>query len=361
MVDAGTGESESEVATDVTILIPMAGEGARFRDVGFVKPKPVIDVAGKPMIIWVVENILPKDETIGIKAKIIGSRQCIREVSRIPLLLVLTGCLCKVVLRRDLNEVSNIIEHLRKAASCVTIVYADELTEGAVCTCLLARDHLDGACPLLIINSDQFIEWNDDLDSSEFWRQLLDEKNQGYDGNILCFKNPMELGDTKWSYASKGSDGLVNDVREKEVISENATVGAYYWQRSADFVSAADEMIRREIRVNGEFYVAPVFNINIQRGQRITLSFCRRMWGMGVPGDLVKFLSHHVRTRRTSELAALLACSRQNLVGWPSSSPAATCIDGSSRWNVRLPPEWSKCQCVQSNSCTSRPLARAAA
>ena len=232
-----------------------------------------------------------------------------------------------MVLRRDLPHVASIIEHLRKAAPCITVVYADERTEGAACTCLLARDHLDGPRPLLIINSDQFVEWNEEVDSADFWRQLMDEKQQGYDGNILCFKHPRKLGDKKWSYAATDSDGLVNDVREKEVISDNATVGAYYWQRSADFVSAADEMIRRDVRVNGEFYVAPVYNINIEWGQRMKLSFCRRMWGMGVPADLVRFLSHHVRTSRISQIAALLGCTSQDLdffrTLFPAVSPAA--------------------------------------
>jgi len=278
------------MSMDVTILIPMAGEGSRFRDVGFLKPKPVIDVAGIPMIIWVVENILPK--THDIRAEIV------------------------VVLRRELALASGIVEQLREAAPCVTVVYADEPTEGAACTCLLAREHLSGSRahnPLLIINSDQVIEWNDDMDSADFWRQLEEEKKQGYDANILCFKNPMELGDSKWSYAATDQDGLVCDVREKEVISDNATVGAYFWHRGADFVSAADEMIRRDIRVNGEFYVAPVYNINVERGHRIKLSFCRRMWGLGVPADLVKFLSRHVRASRISTLGALFGCTSQDL------------------------------------------------
>jgi len=272
---------------EVTILIPMAGMGSRFSDVGFLQPKPVIDVGGKPMIMWVVENILPR--CLDLKARIV------------------------VVIRRDQEKLERVAVQLRQMVPNLEVVYADALTEGAACTCLLAREHICNARPLLIINSDQYIDWNDAGDSSAFWQQIAREAAQGYDANILCFKRPMELGDTKWSYAATDADGFVSAVREKEVISDNATVGAYYWQRGADFVSSAEEMIARDVRVHGEFYVAPAYNIALERGQRVRLSFCRRLWGLGVPADLTDFISCHLRQRSMDHTASILGCSLQDL------------------------------------------------
>jgi dTDP-glucose pyrophosphorylase len=265
---------------EATILIPMAGEGSRFRSVGFLKPKPMIDVGGKPMIMWVIENILPK--SFKLKAKII------------------------VVIQRDQDVQFQVASQLLAVLPGVEIVYAERLTDGAACTCLLAKEHIKTESPLFIVNSDQFLVW----DSDAFWTQVCMERGHA-DGNILCFKHPVHLNDTKWSYARVDSGGFVQEVREKEVISENATVGAYFWQCGADFVSAAEEMIRRDIRVNGEFYVAPVYNMNVERGLRISLSFCSRMWGLGVPDDLVSFLSYYVRPARMLQVADTMQCSKE--------------------------------------------------
>jgi len=212
---------------EVTILIPMAGMGSRFSDVGFLQPKPVIDVGGKPMIMWVVENILPR--CLDLKARIV------------------------VVIRRDQEKLERVAVQLRQMVPNLEVVYADALTEGAACTCLLAREHICNARPLLIINSDQYIDWNDAGDSSAFWQQIAREAAQGYDANILCFKRPMELGDTKWSYAATDADGFVSAVREKEVISD------------------------------------------------------------GVPADLTDFISCHLRQRSMDHTASILGCSLQDL------------------------------------------------
>ena len=126
--------------------------------------------------------------------------------------------ICAVVVRRDQGQLESVTTQLRDTVPNLEVVYADQPTEGAACTCLLARHHIDNLRPLLIINSDQYIDWNDAGDSSDYWRQVEHEAKQGFDANILCFKRAMELGDTKWSYAAMDSEGFVHTVREKEVL-----------------------------------------------------------------------------------------------------------------------------------------------
>jgi hypothetical protein len=170
-------------------------------------------------------------------------------------------------------------------------VVVDQVTEGAACTVMLAREHIANNDPVFIANSDQYVEW----DADSFWKDRLAGNAAKVDGDILCFRIPIEENDIKWSYAALDTNGHVTDIREKEVISENAIVGFYYWSRGKDFIESAEAMIAADFRVKGEFYVAPVYNFGINKYQRkYTVSFCQKMWGLGVPVDLVTFLSNYV-------------------------------------------------------------------
>ena len=83
----------------------------------------------------------------------------------------------------------------------------------------------------------------------------------------------------------------MQEVAEKNPISDNATVGYYYWKHGSDFVKYAEQMIERDIRVNNEFYVCPVFNQAIEAGLKISSFNADGMWGLGTPEDLNIYLS----------------------------------------------------------------------
>lgn len=256
----------------VNILVPMAGRGSRFATQGFVQPKPLIDVAGKPMISWVVDNV----DSTAIDARFI--------------FLVLK--------EHDLKY--NLTPTLKSLKPNVDVVHVDAVTEGAACTALLARGLVDNDTSLFIANSDQFVEW----DADAYWTSMAAQLDSS-DGDVLCFHIPRAANDVKWSYAAIDETGLVTDIQEKQVISENATVGYYYWRRGSDFVRLADAMIAKDMRVNGEFYVAPVYNEGVAKGMRFKLSFCDKMWGLGVPHDLTRFLTGYVRPKRAVVRSAL--------------------------------------------------------
>jgi uncharacterized circularly permuted ATP-grasp superfamily protein len=95
----------------------------------------------------------------------------------------------------------------------------------------------------------------------------------------------------KWSYARTDKSGKVLETAEKKVISENATVGIYYFKRGADFVKAAEAMIHKNIRTNGEFYVCPTYNELLLEGKIIFIDeiSADKMHGMGSPEDLATF------------------------------------------------------------------------
>ena len=242
------------------VVIPMAGEGSRFREAGFTIPKPFIPVGGKPMIQWVIENMIPRSIPL--------------EHYKLKFHLIVRAAHAKG------NQLDQLFWDLPSNVS-YTYHTTDGLTEGAACSVLLAEKEINNTDPLLIINSDQYLEWNPDL----FYKCLL---NPEYDGNILTFYQPDPY-DLKWSYAKVNKEGLVTEVQEKKWISPYATVGLYGWRKGKDFVRYAKEMIAKNIRVKNEFYVCPVYNEAIEDGQSVRVKLCSGMWGLGVPEDLQKF------------------------------------------------------------------------
>jgi dTDP-glucose pyrophosphorylase len=163
-----------------------------------------------------------------------------------------------------------------------TIVMVDGLTEGAACTTLLAKEFINNDSPLVMANSDQFIEWNSNECMYAFSADAID-------GGIITFNATHP----KWSYAKIGEDGFVSEVAEKKVISDQATVGVYYWKHGSDYVKYAEQMIANDIRTNNEFYVCPVFNEAIADGKKIRVKNIEKMWGIGTPEDLNYFLDNY--------------------------------------------------------------------
>jgi len=234
----------------MNILIPMAGAGSRFEVAGYTFPKPLIDVNGKPMIQLVVNNINITGNYIFIVQKI--HRQ-----------------------KYNLDSFLNLI-----APNC-KIIEIDHVTQGAACTTLLAKELINNNEPLFVANSDQYVEWS----SSAF---LEDMNKTNADAGIVTF----EAIHPKWSFAKIDENKMVTEVAEKNPISNNATVGYYYWKHGSDYVKYAEQMINKNIRINNEFYVCPVFNEAINDNKKIKSHKVQKMWGLGTPEDLKYYLKN---------------------------------------------------------------------
>lgn len=235
----------------LNVLIPMAGAGSRFSQKGFTFPKPLIEVNGKPMIELVVKNI-------NIEANYIFIVQQEHYV------------------KYNLKYLLNLI-----APNC-KIIQVNDITQGAACTTLLAEEFINTDMPLVIANSDQYIKWNSNECMYAFSADDID-------GGIITFKSHHP----KWSYVKLGNEGFVSQVAEKCVISEDATVGIYYWKKGSDYVKYAKQMIEKDIRVNNEFYVCPVYNEAILDQKKIRIKSITEMWGLGTPEDLDYFLKNY--------------------------------------------------------------------
>lgn len=237
----------------LNIVIPMAGRGSRFADAGYKMPKPLIDIHGRPMIEYVTNNIRPNCEHRFI-----------------------------YICQQEHLEKYGLEEELRRIAPNCEIVTIDHITEGAACTVLLAEKFINNSDALMIANSDQYV----DTDINAYLSAMKD-----FDGLIMT----MPASDPKWSFIHYDENGFVTLVREKEVISNEATVGIYNYRHGSDFVRFAHQMIDKNIRVNNEFYVAPVYNEMIEAGRKIV--FCdvgEKMFGLGVPEDLNAFLENPI-------------------------------------------------------------------
>jgi dTDP-glucose pyrophosphorylase len=235
------------------IVVPMAGAGSRFSTAGYTFPKPLVDVEGSPMIQRVVDNLNHFDADFIFLVR----QEHLDKYSVETLLKTITGGRCDIVV-------------------------VDKLTEGAACTVLLAKDYINSSEELLIANSDQIMQYNPK--NFKLMYELA-HSSQGQADFIWTFNatNP------KWSFARVEGQRIV-EVAEKDPISNIATCGVYFWDQGSAFVSCAMEMIERNIRVNGEFYVCPVYNMGIERGRKVYPFYVDKMWGIGTPEDLVAYL-----------------------------------------------------------------------
>ena len=232
----------------MNVIIPMAGRGKRFEDAGYSFPKPLIDVNGKPMIQIIIENLNLTAKHIFI-------------------------CQGEHIQKFAIHDLMNLLKPDSE------IISINEITQGAAETVLKAKDLINNDDELIIANSDQWIDWN-----QQHFLSFMRKKEA--DGGIVTFISTHP----KWSYVRINDENLVEEVAEKRPISNIATVGVYYFKHGKDFVKAAEQMMTKNIRTNNEFYVAPVFNEMITSGKKIHIYPIAEMKGLGTPEDLRQFL-----------------------------------------------------------------------
>jgi NDP-sugar pyrophosphorylase family protein len=234
----------------IRIVVPMGGDGRQFAERGYTFPKPLVEIAGQPLIELVVRNLTPAE----------------------PHQFVF-------VCRREHVQRYALADVLRLVAPGCAVVPLHEPTAGALCSVLLALEHLHADEELVIANADQWLEGSID-------RFLAAARQGGWDGGLITFPNTHP----RWSYVRLEA-GHVVAVAEKQPISRHATAGVYYFRRGADFVAAAERMLCKNASLGGEFYVAPVFNELVLDG-RLVGHFPLgpgEMHGLGTPEEVERF------------------------------------------------------------------------
>lgn len=232
----------------MNIVIPMAGSGTRFSACGYSDPKPFITINNKCMIEHVVDSLSG-----------LNSHKLI--------------FICRI---EHLNN--DRVKLLNSLGPNVNIVTVNYKTDGAINTTLLAKDLINSDEDLLIVNSDQIVVV--DIE------KVVADWQYNYDGGIFLFKSD----EPKWSYAKCDHTMRVTAVAEKQVISEFATCGIYWFKHGSSYVKYANDMIKENDRTNGEFYICPIYNRFIRDNLHVCGSIVDEMHGLGTPEDLVQYV-----------------------------------------------------------------------
>ena len=232
----------------IKLIMPMAGEGNRFKEKGYDVPKPLVPVKGIPMFQYTEQQIgIDFDERI-------------------------------FIVRKD----HNITDTIKSLYSNATVIELDELTEGTACTLYKAKELFAKGDSVFVSNCDQSVDW----DSNKV-RTIIDN---GVDGLIATFECPDK--NPKWSFAKTVADKVV-EVAEKKAISDRATVGYYYWRDAGQMFRDIDQMIEASDRVNNEFYTCPVYNYTIKEGANVCAFDVQSMQGIGTPEDLESYINEN--------------------------------------------------------------------
>ena len=237
----------------MNLLIPCAGEGKRFQDAGYDLPKPIIEISnGKLMLEKAIEDFDDISRAIFIFRS--------SHYHKYP------------------EHFDSCMEELSKICP-VQKILVNFLTEGAACTALLAKELIDDSSPLWITDCDHLIS---DPDYSYNARHFFGNNNAN--AGLLC-----HLADhPKWSY-TRVKDKQAIEIIEKQVISDLANTGDYYFEKGSDFVEAAERMISKNDRTKGEFYISGVYSYLIADGKKVMPYMVNDMVGLGTPEDLKKY------------------------------------------------------------------------
>jgi dTDP-glucose pyrophosphorylase len=234
----------------MNIVIPMAGEGTRFPRDQYKIPKPLIEINGKPMIQCAVESL-----------GIIGTYH--------------------FLVRKD-SYYDQVCTLLHKILPDPKIISVEETTEGPASSCLLFKNYINNEEELIICNCDQIMLWDPEL-------FLLNARYYKYDGMIVTYSTNTP----KNSFARVNFEGFVEQIKEKEVISNISLNGIHYWRKGKYFVHSAENMIQCDDRApNGEFYVGPTYNYMIKDGLKVGVHHIPNYQHnpVGVPEDLQLYI-----------------------------------------------------------------------
>ncbi len=239
----------------MTNLVPMAGEGKRFKDVGYTTPKPLITVSGQPMIIQAVRTMPQSKDWI-------------------------------FVCRKEHVENYKIGEILRKEVPNAQIITVDKTTEGQASTCLLAKDLINKNEPLFIGCCDAGMAWD-----KKKWDELIADKS--IDAVIWSFTKQQNLviNPKAWGWLDVDGNNVVKRISVKAPISEDpyndqAVIGNFWFRAGQLFIDMAEELVKRNMRVNNEFYVDSIPNVMLEHGMKVVTFVVNKYIGWGTPNDL---------------------------------------------------------------------------
>ena len=231
------------------VLLPIAGKAQRFLNEGYTMPKPLIMAKDKLIIDLALESFDTSE--------------------------------CNIIFAVRLDHINNFaIDDIlkEKFGEDIKIVVIDKITRRSVETCLLAKDFIDDDLPLFIYTPDVYFQKT--FNPSSVPKDL--------DGFLLTFK----ANSPAHSYVELDEDGYALRTAEKEVISQNAAVGVYYYKTGKLFVEYAERLIEDDVRIKNEFYICPMYNYLIEEGLKVGIQQVEKMHVLGTPAELEFFVNY---------------------------------------------------------------------
>ncbi len=237
------------------ILIPMGGLGQRFKDEGYITPKPLIEVEGKKMFL----RALASFDGLDIDKKVL------------------------FIVREDAESKYGLASSIQAVMPDAGIVMLKENTEGAAQTALKARDLINPSEPLIIMDCDF------EFTSKEYFSYVKDIiETASYDGVLLGFNSD----NPRYSYVKVDDDGFVTETAEKKVISNNALWGAYCFSSGSTFIRYAERVISKGLSdIRKEYYVSYVYAEMLADGLKIKLANADTFNSFGTPVELNEYLA----------------------------------------------------------------------
>jgi len=238
------------------IIIPMAGEGKRFRNEGIQKPKFMIEVKNKTLFEWSMDSL-----PVNISKKIIFI--CLEDHEK----------------EYKVSEFIKKIMDKKYTNSKYELVYIKQITGGQVETVLHAKHLVRPENSIIIYNIDtHFI-------STRLKSKILTIKNRDIDGLLGCF----ESNDENLSFIKLNEKGFVEKVKEKEKISSYASTGLYFFTKAEQFFKAGEQMLEKGNKVKNEYYVSEIYNMLLKSNTKFEIDIAEEFAPLGTPNDLKKF------------------------------------------------------------------------
>lgn len=235
------------------VVMPMAGEGSRFREAGWETPKPLIELNGKPLFVRAIESV--KIEGVPMKYSLIVRREHIDEYG-----------------------IDNGIKDFIPDAMVYSV---ENTTRGAVETCMIAESGISDDDAVVVMDCD--LEFH-----SEAYKKIIEEiliNTNATGGALVSFESDLP----KYSYVEVDKNGNVIRTAEKEVISNHALCGAYFFSSGKEFKEVAHQLLNAPME-KPEFYVSLLFNILLAKGDKVQLATMELYHSYGTPEELQKYL-----------------------------------------------------------------------
>ena len=235
------------VNSKINIIIPMAGKGQRFINAGYTTPKPLLKLGNTLVIKYIIDTMR------------------------------ITNCQFIFIVRQDHCDEYELDKKLLEIEPNAKILKINQMTEGAICTVLLAKEYFNDDTPVIIKDCDQIINWN-----PEHFLEFVLRNNA--DGAVVTIHTDRP----NYSFSRVDSKGRVIETAEKSVISNYGHTGIYFFSKGKELIDYAEKMIAKNIRVNNEFYTAPVYNQYIQDGNLILIYPVAEMFQLGTPEEFAE-------------------------------------------------------------------------